>query len=178
MLTRSACAIAALLLLSTESMANNSCLTRSEAKAAYKGAYLNWHKNANGKRCWTTRKKKHQAPRIETPAPLPPKPPAQNVIPYQLLFPPMGPLPFPVEALRQQSISDFSPWIWTSEAYAGAPEESPPPIVNRELKSDKKSRYTWNADSFMALVTIWLIVMFIGSYMYKWARQKQLRIER
>jgi hypothetical protein len=195
-------ALSALLLVTSGAAAlksnpkSSSCMSRSEAKAAHKGAYLYWHRNAEGQRCWSTRRVKapHHARRAappfkgekvitdeDTPAPklLP-------VIPYQLLFPPVpgAPLPIPPEATRAQSISDWSPWIWTNEAYASAPgpQVTPTPPeptpVNREAKSDRQSgRSNITVDAIMALLAFWLIIIMVGGTLYRWVRQRDaLRI--
>jgi len=194
-------ALAALLVLTGEAAAlkdvkASSCMSRSEAKKAYRGAYLYWHRNAEGQRCWSTRRVKsvsaaaarraapdRHASRTES-APAAPAPQPLPVVPRQLLWPqhPAAPLPIPPEATRAQSISDFSPWNWTTEAYAGTPDAqaAPPPQptpVNREAKGDRLGRSTLTVDAVMALIAAWLICFMVGTTLYRWVRQRDaLRI--
>lgn len=172
------------LLLPGEAAASKSCPSRNEARAAHKGAYLYWHRNAEGQRCWSTRRAstaRHAARRV---APTePPKKPPPPFYPDILLFPPGFERlePIPPETLRAQSIFDMIPW--TSEAYAATPGQQVEPVplptpVNRDTKSDKQSRRSiFTVDAVMALVAFWLIIAMIGTTLYRWMRQRDaLRI--
>jgi len=170
------------LLFTTEAAASKSCMTRSEAKASHKNAYLYWHRNSNGQRCWSTRRVKsapHAARRAAPPEP--PKKPPPPYYPDILLFPPGFErlAPIPPETLKAQSIFDLVPWA--SEAYAATPGpqvEPPPTPVNRDTKGDKQSgRSIFTVDALMALVAFWLIIVMIGTTLYRWAKQRDaLRI--
>jgi len=185
----SAIVVALLFLSSTEAAASKSCPTRAEAKAVHRGAYLYWHRNSNGQRCWSTRRVKsapHAARRAapieeEEKAPTKP-PPVQTYYPQILRFPPdQPPIPLPSELTRQQSIFDFVPW--SSDAYAATPGPQvlpPPPLptpVNRETKGDKQGRSTVTVDMIMVMVTFWLLIVMVGMTLYRWMKQRNaLRI--